>query len=54
MNHHWYTEILRDRLLPWETQTFGRNFVFVQDNAQPNTAYKTTAFPEQSYVEVMH
>ena len=31
---------------------FGRNFVYVQDNAMPHTASDTTAFLAQQYVEV--
>ena len=32
---------------------FGRNFVYVQDNALPHTARDTVAFLEQQDVEVM-
>ena len=40
-------------MLPWATGVFGRNFVNVQDNAQPHTTRDTTAFSDQQDVEVM-
>ena len=40
-------------MLPWATATFGRNFVYVQDNAPPLTARDTVRFLEQQDVEVM-
>ena len=33
---------------------FGRNFVYVQDNAPPHTTRDTAAFLDQQDVEVMH
>ena len=38
------TQILRNQMLPWATGVFGRNFVYVQDNAPPHTARDTAAF----------
>ena len=32
---------------------FGRNFVYIQDNAPPHTAHDTAAFLDQHDVEVM-
>ena len=40
-------------MLPWATGVFGRNFVYVQDNAPPHTARDTAAFSDQQDVEVM-
>ena len=40
-------------MLPWATGVFGRNFVYVQDNAPPHTARDTAAFLDQQDVEVM-
>ena len=40
-------------MLPWATRVFGRNFVYVQDNALPNIARDMTAFLDQQDVEVM-
>ena len=40
-------------MLPWATGVFGRNFVYVQDNAPPHTARDTAAFLDQHDVEVM-
>ena len=53
MNCHWYIQILRNEMLPWATAVFGHNFVYVQDNAPPQTARDTEAFLDQRYVEVM-
>lgn len=53
MNRHRYIQILRQQMLPWATATFGRNFVYVQDNAPPHTARDTVRFLEQQDVEVM-
>ena len=44
MNRHCYIKILRNQMLPWTTGVFGRNFVYVQDNAPPNTARDMGAF----------
>ena len=40
-------------MLPWATGMFGRNFVYVQDNAQSHTARDMAAFLDQQDVEVM-
>ena len=53
MNRHRYIQILRNQMLPWATGVFGRNFVYVQDNAPPHTARDTAAFLEQQDVEVV-
>ena len=53
MNRHRYIQILRNQMLPWATGVFGRNFVYVQDNAPPHTAHDTAAFMDQQNVEVM-
>jgi transposase len=53
LNRHGYIQILRDQMLPWATGVFGRNFVYVQDNAPPHTARDTAAFLDQQDVEVM-
>ena len=53
MNRRWYKRILKNQMLPWATGVFGRNFVYVQDNAQPHTACDTAAFLDQQDVEVM-
>ena len=53
MNRHRNIQILRNQMLPWATGVFGRNFVYVQDNAPPHTACDTAAFLDQQDVEVM-
>ena len=53
MNRHRYIQILKNEMLPWATGVFGRNFVYVQDNAPPHTAHDTTAFLDQQDVEVL-
>ena len=53
MNRHRYIQILRNQMLPWATGVFGRNFVYVQDNALPHTARDTAAFLDQQDFEVM-
>ena len=53
MNHHLYIQIMRNQMLPWATRVFGRNFVYVQDNAPPHTARDTASFLDQQDVEVM-
>ena len=53
MNRHRYIQILRNQMLPWATAVFGRNLVYVQDNAPPHTARGTAAFLDQRGVEVM-
>ena len=53
MNRHKYIQILRNQMLRWVTGVFGRNFVYVQDNAPPHTACDTAAFLDQQDVEVM-
>ena len=50
---HQYIQILRNQMLPWATEVFGRNFVYVQDNARPHTGRGTAAFLDQQDVEVM-
>ena len=40
-------------MLPWATGVFGRNFVYVQDNALLHTARDTPAILDQQDVEVM-
>ena len=40
-------------MLPWEKGVFGRNFMFVQDNALPRLARDSMAFLDQYDVEVM-
>ena len=40
-------------MLPWATGVFGRNFVYVQENAQPHIARDTATFLDQQDVEVM-
>ena len=44
INGHWYIQILRNQTLSWATGVFGRNFVYIQDNAQPHTARDTQPF----------
>ena len=39
-------------MLPWATGLFGRNFVYVQDNAPPHTERDTAAFLDQQDVDV--
>ena len=53
MNQHHYIQILRNQMLPWATGVFGRNFVYVQDNATPHAARDTAACLDQQDVEVM-
>ena len=53
MNRHRNIQILRNQMLPWATVVFGRNFVYVQDNAPPQTAHDTADFLDQQDVEVM-
>ena len=53
MNWHPYIQILRNQMLPWATGVFGRKFVYIKDNAWPNTARDTAAFLDQQDVEVM-
>ena len=53
MNQHRYIQTLKNQMLPWTTGVFGRNFVFVHDNAPPHTAHDTAAFLDQQDVEVM-
>ena len=53
MNQHRYIQILKNQMLPWPTGVFGRNFVYVQDNAPPHTSGDTAAFLDQQDVEVM-
>ena len=53
MNRHRYIHILRNQKLPWATGVFGRNFVYVQDNAPPHTARDTAAVLDQQDAEVM-
>ena len=53
MNRHRYIQILKNQMLPWAKGVFGRNFVYVQDNAPPHTARDTVAFLDQQDVEVM-
>lgn len=53
MNRHRYIRILQDHMLPWARATFGRNFVYVQDNAPPHKARDTTRFLDEQDVEVM-
>ena len=53
MNRHRYIQIRMNQILPWATGVFGRNFVYVQDNAPPHTARDTAAFLDQQDVEVM-
>ena len=40
-------------MLPWAMGVFGRNFVYVQDNAPPHTARDTAVFLDQQDVKVM-
>ena len=51
MNRYRYIQILRNQMLPWATGVFGHNFVYVQDNAPPNTARDTAVFFDQQNVE---
>ena len=53
MNPHQYIQILRNQMLPWETGVFGRNFVYIQDNAPPHTERDMAVFLDQQDVEVM-
>ena len=53
MNRHRYIQILRNQMLPWATGVFGRNFVYIQDNAPPHTACDMAAFFDQQDVELM-
>ena len=53
INRHWYIQILRNQMLPWATGVFGRNFVYVQDDAPPHTARDTASFLDQQDVKVM-
>ena len=50
MNRHRYIQILKNQLCH---EVFGRNFVYVQDNAPPHTARDTPAFLDQQDVEIM-
>ena len=40
-------------MLPWATGVFGRNFVYVQDNALPHTARETATFLDPLDVKVI-
>ena len=53
LNQHRYIQVLRNQILPWATGVFGRNFVYVQDNAPPHTERDMAAFLDQQNVEVM-
>ena len=53
MNRHRYIQILRNQMLPWATGVFGRNFVYVQDNALPHTARETATFLDPLDVKVI-
>ena len=44
VNRYRYIQILRNQMLPWATGVFGRNFVYIHDNAPPHTARDTAAF----------
>ena len=50
LNRQRHIRFLRDNMLPWATDVFGWNFVYVQDNATPHTAGDTTAFLAQQHV----
>ena len=52
MDRHRYIQILRNQMLPWATGMFGRNFVYVQDNALFHTPRDTAVFLDQQDVEV--
>ena len=47
-----HIQILRNQLLPWATGVFGRNFVYIKDNAPHHTARDMAAFLDQQDVEV--
>ena len=53
MNLHRYIQILRNQMLPWTIGVFGRNFVYIQDNALPHTARDSSAFLDQQDVKLM-
>ena len=53
LNRQRYTRPLRDSMLLWATGVFGRNFLYVQNNATPHTTRSMTVFQAQQDVEVM-
>ena len=45
MNRHFYTQVLRDNMLPWATGVFGQKWVGGQDNMLPHV---TTYYPDKT------